>query len=825
MVPERTETTKLNEAEKYFSFIYSSLQKITFEPTIDALGAKGHSLRELENIGLPGLPVPPYFIIITDAWRAWKETRAGNISQILQSEIELQITRLEEKSGKKLDSSDFPLFVSVRSGAPKSMPGQLLTILNVGINDETVCALAQYVGPEDAWIAYFELIKNFGVHVFGINEREFDNLKSSFLKGKTTVLKDLTAEKIQNLAKQALDIISNSGYSFPQDPKSQINLATEAVYRSWDTENAQKYREKRNIPHDLGTAVTIEQMVFGNLKSEYSISGSGVLFTKDPAFGQKPVVLFAPNAQGYAVVDVLSTQPPKTIEEHEFPYEIKNTLSLWCEILGARFPRPQEIEFTIEAGNMYILQTRDATLSSPAFFRYLQDKMGQGRLSISEVQRKIDFSQLNTLVEPPLDRDAVKKAKEEGGLLTTGYVINPGIVTSPVVFSIKDTKEAKQPVIFWADTTLSTSDIDRLPDSVTGLIAPMGSPSSHIAIDARHFGYTHNIPIVFGANLPENISKIAIITIDGNTGEIFLGEIPRKKDGTPSPLTPLEVLIARDWARQRIINPWQFVTEETGLNLLNKIAEQALNKAKESNIRSLKAHEYAVFNSLIQEEIRMSYWIVKPDDINNIRYLLEQAFEQTGEFTVRTGHVPKRPGGGPWFRGTEKCDIQKFIQTVLQKYCADSQLYDLIIGAIPKDKMNPDKKIQRLHCAWTIACNPAGDILFQILPYTAHLRDFGPLSLNQLITYSTRYDPDLPNGYKVWKEHIGSVYKEDNYAIKFARNVKDIVAVWWKVYELPKRLAAITQALKLIPVLEGQARFDPEKQALAWIKCFGINTG
>ncbi len=499
----------------------------------DLLGGKGANLAEMARIGLP---VPPGFTITTEACNAY--IAAGNkFPEGLWEQVLEALKKVEERTGKKFGDPNNPLLVSVRSGAKFSMPGMMDTVLNVGLNDETVQGLIRLTNNERfGWDAYRRLIQMFGSIVMGIPDEAFDEVMEELKKEKGAKLDtDLTAEDLKELVERFKKVFKeHTGMDFPQDPYEQLRLAIEAVFKSWNSDRAIAYRNATGIPHDLGTAVNIVTMVFGNMGDD---SATGVAFTRDPSTGEKVFWgEYLVNAQGEDVVAGIRT--PKPIDElkKEMPQAYEQLLEI-REILERHYKDMQDIEFTIERGKLWMLQTRNGKRTARAAIKIAVDMAKEGLISKEEAVMRVTPEQVDTLLHPQFDPEAKEKAKAEGRMIATGVNASPGAAVGVLAFDAdtaeKWGKEEGKDVIMIRPETK--------PDDVHGMIASKGiltsrgGATSHAAVVARQFG----IPAVVGCeDLDIDLDKREVragdvvlkegdvVSIDGTTGEVFAGAIP-----------------------------------------------------------------------------------------------------------------------------------------------------------------------------------------------------------------------------------------------------------------------------------------------------------
>lgn len=494
----------------------------------DILGGKGAGLAEMTNIGLP---VPPGFTISAEVCDYYyKHNRT--YPEGLQEEIEEHLKRLEKVSGKKFGDPNNPLLVSVRSGAAVSMPGMMDTILNLGLNDESVEGLAKATNnPRFAYDAYRRFIQMFGDVVLGINKNEFEHVLEEKKKERGVQWdSQLTAEDLKEVVKKFKEIYKKNGLEFPQDPRKQLDMAIEAVFKSWMNERAIKYREINEIRGLLGTAVNVVEMVFGNMGED---SGTGVGFTRNPNTGEKEFYAeFLPNAQGEDVVAGIRT--PMKIEElkKRLP-EVYDQLLHVAELLEKHYKDVQDIEFTVERGKLYLLQTRSAKRTGLAAVRIAVDMVNEGIITEKEAITRVQPTHIDQLLHPMID----PSEKYQDKVIAKGLPASPGAATGQVVFFAKDaekwTKEGKEVILLRPET--SPEDIGGM-HAAKGILTARGGLTSHAAVVARGMGK----PCVVGCEdlIVDEKEKIAKtkdgkytikegdwITIDGKTGEVILGKL------------------------------------------------------------------------------------------------------------------------------------------------------------------------------------------------------------------------------------------------------------------------------------------------------------
>jgi len=492
----------------------------------DLLGGKGANLAEMTNLGLP---VPPGFTITTEACRAY--LAHGDEPAGMAREVSDHLAALERAMGRTLGDADDPLLVSVRSGAKFSMPGMMETVLNVGLNDTSVEGLARQAGDERfAWDSYRRLVQMFGATVLDIPAERFADALDDAKRAKGTKDDlDLDADDCRTLVDTYKGVVRDrTGRDFPQDPREQMDLAVRAVFSSWNSPRANVYRRQERIPADLGTAVSICSMVFGNLGMD---SGTGVAFTRDPSSGARGVYGdYLQNAQGEDVVagirNTLALTELERIDKTSYDQliEIMTTLENHYRDLC-------DIEFTIERGKLWMLQTRVGKRTAAAAFTVATQLIDEGLIDADEALQRVTGAQLANLMFPRFDRDAEKE------LLTTGMNASPGAAVGAVVFdsrtAVRRAKAGEKVLLVRRET--NPDDLDGMI-AAEGVLTSRGGRTSHAAVVARGMGKT----AVCGAEELEvdvKAKKITtddgrevvegdILSIDGTDGGVYLGEVP-----------------------------------------------------------------------------------------------------------------------------------------------------------------------------------------------------------------------------------------------------------------------------------------------------------
>ncbi|SMC27253.1 pyruvate phosphate dikinase [Desulfacinum hydrothermale DSM 13146] len=516
----------------------------------DLLGGKGANLAEMTRLGIP---VPPGFTISTEVCTHYYQSR-GQYPEGLQEQVQEALARLEKIMGRRLGDPERPLLVSVRSGAAISMPGMMDTVLNLGLNDTTVEGLAKETGdPRFAYDCYRRFLSMYGDVVLGLKPESEDDLDPfeeiiDALKTSRGVAFDnqLSAEDLKELVQRYKDFIREKiGRDFPQDPTDQLWGAIGAVFGSWDNPRAIAYRELNGIPDEMGTAVNVQSMVFGNMGDDCA---TGVAFTRNPATGEN--VLYGEylvNAQGEDVVAGIRTpQPinkaqatdPDMVSLEEAMPEAYAELERIRKILDRHYRDMQDIEFTIQRGKLWMLQTRSGKRTGFAAFKIAVDMVREGILSEEEALMRVEPNQLNQLLRPIFDMEAKQKAMASGALLSKGLNAGPGAASGRVVFNAVDAEQwaARDEQVILVRLETSPDDI-RGMHAAQGILTSRGGMTSHAALVARQMG---KVCVVGCGDMEIDYKKRQMsangrviregdwISLDGSTGEVFQGRIPTK---------------------------------------------------------------------------------------------------------------------------------------------------------------------------------------------------------------------------------------------------------------------------------------------------------
>ena len=496
----------------------------------ELLGGKGANLAEMTNIGLP---VPQGFTITTEACTKYYED-GRKINDEIMAEIMYYVERLELITGKKFGDKENPLLVSVRSGARASMPGMMDTILNLGLNEDVVEVLAAKSGnPRWAWDCYRRFIQMYSDVVMEVGKKYFETLIDQMKEARgVTQDVELTAKDLKELAGQfKAEYRAKIGAEFPSDPKEQLVGAVKAVFRSWDNPRANVYRRENDIPYSWGTAVNVQSMAFGNMGDD---CGTGVAFTRNPATGEKKLFgEFLTNAQGEDVVAGVRTPMPISEMADKFPEAFEQFQKV-CQILEEHYRDMQDMEFTVENGKLYMLQTRNGKRTASAALKIACDLVDEGMIDRKKAVAMIEPRTLDTLLHPQFDADALKAAQPIGKALAA----SPGAACGKIVFTAEDAKAwaARGEKVVLVRLETSPEDIEGMM-SAQGILTVRGGMTSHAAVVARGMG-TCCVSGCTEIKMDEENKQFTLagktfhegdyLSLDGSTGKIYDGIIPTR---------------------------------------------------------------------------------------------------------------------------------------------------------------------------------------------------------------------------------------------------------------------------------------------------------
>ena len=494
----------------------------------ELLGGKGANLAEMTNIGMP---VPQGFTITTEACTRYYDD-GKKIGEDIQAQIMEYVAKLEQITGKKFGDAENPLLVSVRSGARASMPGMMDTILNLGLNETVVDVLSRKSGnPRWAWDCYRRFIQMYSDVVMEVGKKYFEQLidKMKAARGVTQDV-ELTADDLKELAEQfKSEYKEKVGAEFPTDPVDQLMGAIQAVFRSWDNPRANVYRRDNDIPYSWGTAVNVQSMAFGNMGDD---CGTGVAFTRNPATGEKKLFgEFLTNAQGEDVVAGVRTPMPISQMAEKFPEAFAQFQKV-CATLEDHYHDMQDMEFTVEHGKLYMLQTRNGKRTPAAALKIACDLVDEGMIDEKQAVAMIEPRSLDALLHPQFDAEALKKAP----VLGTALAASPGAASGKIVFSAEEAKEwaARKEKVVLVRLETSPEDIEGMK-AAQGILTVRGGMTSHAAVVARGMGKCC-VSGCTAINMDEENKQFTLagktfhegdqISLDGSTGKIYDGAVP-----------------------------------------------------------------------------------------------------------------------------------------------------------------------------------------------------------------------------------------------------------------------------------------------------------
>ena len=787
----------------------------------DLLGGKGAGLSEMTQIGLP---IPPGFTITTEAWKAYyaagKEFPEGLWEQTLTA-----LKELEERTSKKFGDSQNPLLVSARSGAKLSMPGMLDTVLNLGLNEETLQGLIQLTGnPRFAYDAYRRLIQMFGKIVFHIAPANFEKVLDYYREKKGAKLDtELTAEDLKEITEKFKAIVSReAGINFPGDPYQQLQMAIRAIFESWNSKRAIAYRDFHNIPHDLGTAATVQTMVFGNMGLD---SGTGVAFTRDPRNGDKVIYgEYLLNAQGEDVV-ASSIRIPKPLQElkNKLPAAYDELIET-CERLERHYREAQDVEFSIEKGKLWILQTRAAKLAPQAAMKIAVDMVEEGLITSKEAVQRVRPSEIDRLRYPRFDPEAKEEAVASGRFLAKGLGASSGAALGRAVFDA-DTAErwglGGKPVILVRPET-NPDDVHGMLKA-KGILTSRGGVTSHMVLVARNL----NKPCVVGCDAlkielgtksfsvnDKVIREGDFISIDGGTGEVFLGQLLTQEpehEGQP------ELVKLLSWA-QRLHEPsaWANADYRDDAEMAHEFAARAEDLWQNSPWVTDKA-KLAEVLKLIPHSERILEVPVSAQNRERLRKTMLDVIERGYWVGLRTCYAIQPLGTAEWRMGIRSPEmVQQFLTHDYPMWLEDPGLREIIVLYNPQELGLPE--FEDRHFVFRVACH-LDQVIVEMNLYTAQLRSIEKgTAAKDLIHIVRSLNPEvLSNLGKPWTFSFGGKYlvggKPDAKALKITEAVAETVFERWWVppFDLPYLMWGYDEALNLhIVEAQGRCRADGE---------------
>ncbi|MFA5135857.1 MAG: PEP/pyruvate-binding domain-containing protein [Patescibacteria group bacterium] len=825
--------------------------------TRSLLGGKGAHLNKLIA---HGFPVPPGFVLTTHAWQLFNQEDYSGLTR-LNRNTNRQIGLLETQTGCAFDDPDNPLFVSARSGARESMPGQMSSILNIGLTDTTLPYLIREIGEQNALISYFGLIKDLSVLGAGIDSQQFDDL----LGGRTT--RDLPILELMTLIQDAKHIYEeNTGHEFPSTARQQLDLAIAGVFKSWDSVGARTYRSAHYISDEIGTACTIQQMIWTNCDD--GESGAGVLLTDDPnTLSGTPVFSFVESRQGTEVVGD-ERQEVYTLDRLSDRPMMSQLVAITDALKEAGLSDiPQDVEFSYAHGKVWVLQTRDVSLSTVGKFRYIHLLLQNGRITQEDAEKALSGQDLESLLQPKLDRVAVERAIAENRQLVSALDdavrIASGVATAPLVYSIEEAKRrGAEKVILFIDK-ITVAGLNDIPQNVCGLLANNGGLGSHVARVVEGWSSKTNGFGVFGIKKDQLPSEGAEITVDASMDKptIYSGTIDRDASDS-SVLEHHEQEIVMQWKSRRERNPWRALVDDSQYAPLTEKIREVLKER--SGYTSHKIAEVLAMNAAIAQHITETAEVYKPDQAEKIKARLKQAIPRGYHTSLRTAFVDATTdedysGRSPWKAFRTEAEVDDFFKPDEQGVSeydrmatgeiGDGQNTYVLDGFIASEfsagKLEP--KHAGEHCAWNLVCTPDGKLILQLIPYTTQLRQMNQAEQEDIISWTLkigdgwsrnmsklRHMLDIEAGETNWgkyKETPGERNAEKKNAAFMFYVVMQHLFDYISDDGLLTSMAAIADVFpdSAPPVLEGQMRIrfatatDLEKGVELWCKIYGIN--
>lgn len=862
-----TEPPRSPETDGHTLTVFLSDTVVPADPTL--LGGKAAGLVRFNRIinnpqqpedHIEGVGVPPGFTMITRCYHLCHNSGSLDGDQRfdpalpdqLQAELHSRMRELEETTGRKFGSKDKPLIVSARSGAKFSLPGAMSTITGIGINDETVGALAKEIGEEASLECYLTAISGFGKDVCGIDGRVFKELAQSALsKHSRKRLNGLPVDELQALVQKAKSILSSNGHEFPQDVQVQLALATKGVFNSWNSPDAISQRQVKKISHDLGTTVTIQQMAFGN--DIITESGSMVLLTRNTATGEAATVDIAPSQMGTALVDKDSHAKPLQISE--IPEPFRPTVSELIALTDRHYSYPQEMEIIYKITpqgeiNVSILQTRDETLSPLATFRWALERYQRKEITQEEARKSLTTEDLSRIIfhEPPIN---LELTKEKGRYLGSGLSLSPERRRyGTVIHDISDSKNYSDDAKLILIADLDTTDLEKIArtSNIKCVVTSHSGAGSHFSRRAADL-IAVGIGVIISADFEKIPEPQSHVTVDLISGYIVQGKAIVTDQHPNGLLSETEQKIATSWRRFKKNHPWH--DAQTGLSdtFLRMVAQEMSwirdysQSLKETEIRTFMYHAPEGF----PEDPRIPYWVFEPDKLedtyNQAKQIIENQKPLQEEVSFRSCHNPPLPGTAPWIGGIKT--IEEAREAVyeplpegeygpISSWKDDRSLRAVIVGAFPKDNLDPSSLKDSFTAS--IAITPAGVIALEIRPgQKMRATNTRGANIDDTVRITTRYSPNTPNHLETPTAVIGQ-----NVDPSFAHTAVPIIADHvfggrnWEI--IASTMAKVDASLpkNLYPAcLEILGRYSPSEGVLQegqeqeigtrWIRWYGIN--
>jgi phosphohistidine swiveling domain-containing protein len=743
-------------------------------PDKDLLGGKGASLVLMTQLAMP---VPPGFILTTEAWRHYDES--GRLADELLKELKLHLAELEKLARATFGSVTAPLLVSVRSGARYSMPGMMDTIPNVGINREILAGLTKRLGSEvSVWDTYRRFLRMFASSVYGIHAGEFDLLNG---EGEQSV------EKLQGVVDAYEKLVFlRVGKKVPEDPLIQLTQSVEAIFRSWYNPGAVAYRQLNGIPDQLGTAANIQMMVYGNKPN----SGTGVLFTRDTTTGENRVIGdYLTNAQGEDIVR--GSVARKTISIEQFATDkplLAQQLFAFAKKLESVQKDAQDMEFTIEDNELWLLQTRSAKRTPLANIRITKELYEEGVLSESQALKRIKPSDVEHVQLPTFEKD--EEAEARGNLLSTGITASPGVAVGHLAITpagVAQLKAQGQQPVFVCDH-IDPNDIATLLQ-VSAVATTKGSASSHMALIMRSAG----IPGVVGASAikvdneklkisagNKQISVGGEISVDATKGLIYARAI-----GIASlPAVPadiIQLIEKRNHLYTR--SPWSAgIYEDPGSpaipDLVKKVREIRIKAA--TQWQSEKARVVEALNGFFDDQTMIKFVPVRPDDRAGLEKTLLDVLH-SGHFNgPRTCHFPVKLAGAPWCDGPNSpAEIKDFLTNPdfpgkyggFPRWIADPTLDAILVAYEKEGKLRPELADQHFVCTLSCVNGLTSQLIINVLFKTAQLRALERVQSSELAMIKINLDPEQRYAIGDKTYQLGRSYLDDQLISVLAKSI------------------------------------------------------
>lgn len=754
------------------------------------LGNKAAGLCTMERLGIP---VPPYAVLTTQAWKQYDASRA---IETLNPEIQEAIKHLEELTRSRLGDSENPLFFSVRSGSVCSLPGAMETILNVGLTEKTLPALSRLIGDKPAQDAYDLLLESIATTAFGIS--------------KEVIQKEKTKGHLQN-------IFTSQQWNEIQNPQTQMRLCIASVFESWDGSAAIEARAARGIDRGLGTAVTLQAMIFGN--SQETNSGSGVMFSRNPRkWSDSPVVVYKQHCQGNLVVGNGNRDAYTPIDRMNLPKTQQDQLLIIAQKLETELGWPQEIEFTVQGGELAFLQTRGVVLAPVAHLRQICYLQSHNKLPLP-MDLYLPPNILHSLRSFTFEKNNLKKQEAAA---KDGIVIVPGCAVGTLVRATKEAKDPKKPYIL-APGSMTIEEMEKALQNphIVGIITQNAGAASHLGRVAAG-GTT---PCVFGVLIREELVG-KVVSLDANEGVVYEGKIPRGRRRDGDGLTHEEKKMVAQAYRRWKHNPWGPYADKKQAERHRRTMRAAFLA---SQFQSPKARE-ALLRELFPKEIMFVYVPYRTQDHNHheVNAFIENCLLMGFDATIR-GCPTEQDGRAKAPYMIFRHNPNDPTNEQLHRFWKDFPSWDtpeVLLGQIPKGKLDGD--LREEHCSLTVSVSPNGQICFQ-----THL---GPQLRNHdtdiTSSFVTMWATQTTHGLDITTTTVGGAIPCDSALPQVAGVLVDRVCGWWSRYDLPSSMSGAMEALReqekrenscYLPItLEIQARFDPNTKNLVWASIYGL---